>query len=60
MVVCIVSNFNRFGKLYRVYVQADAKYRISPETLNSIYVRNGTEMAPINQFMTIKRVYGRM
>ena len=53
-----VSNFNRFGKLYRVYVQADAKYRISPETLNSIYVRNGTEMAPINQFMTIKRVYG--
>ena len=53
-----VSNFNRFGKLYRVYVQADAKYRISPETLNSIFVRNGTEMAPINQFMTIKRVYG--
>ncbi len=53
-----VSNFNRFGKLYRVYVQADAKYRISPETLNSIYVRNGSEMAPISQFMTIKKVYG--
>jgi len=53
-----VSNFNRFGKLYRVYVQADAKYRISPETLNSIYVRNGAEMAPITQFMTIKKVYG--
>lgn len=53
-----VSNFNRFGKLYRVYVQADAKYRINPETLNSIYVRNGTEMAPIGQFMSIKKVYG--
>ena len=53
-----VSNFNRFGKLYRVYVQADAKYRINPETLNSVYVRNGAEMAPITQFMTIKRVYG--
>jgi HAE1 family hydrophobic/amphiphilic exporter-1 len=53
-----VSNFNRFGKLYRVYVQADAKYRISPETLNSIFVRNGAEMAPISQFMTIKKVYG--
>ena len=53
-----VSNFNRFGKLYRVYVQADAKYRISPETLNSVYVRNGAEMAPITQFMTIKKVYG--
>jgi len=53
-----VSNFNRFGKLYRVYVQADAKYRINLETLNSVYVRNGSEMAPINQFMTIKKVYG--
>jgi HAE1 family hydrophobic/amphiphilic exporter-1 len=53
-----VSNFNRFGKLYRVYVQADAKYRINPETLNSIYVRNGSEMAPIGQFMSIKKVYG--
>jgi hydrophobic/amphiphilic exporter-1 (mainly G- bacteria), HAE1 family len=53
-----VSNFNRFGKLYRVYIQADAKYRVSPETLNSVYVRNGAEMAPITQFMTIKKVYG--
>lgn len=53
-----VSNFNRFGKLYRVYVQADAKYRINPETLNSIYIRNESEMAPISQFMTIKKVYG--
>lgn len=53
-----VSNFNRFGKLYRVYVQADARYRINPETLNSIFVRNGEEMAPISQFMTIQKVYG--
>lgn len=53
-----VSNFNRFGKLYRVYLQADAKYRISPETLNSIFVKSGDEMAPISQFMTIKKVYG--
>lgn len=53
-----VSNFNRFGKLYRVYIQADAKYRINPETLNSVFVRNGDEMAPITQFMTIKKVYG--
>lgn len=53
-----VSNFNRFGKLYRVYLQADANYRINPETLNSIFIRSGNEMAPISQFMTIKKVYG--
>ncbi|MEG1684947.1 MAG: efflux RND transporter permease subunit [Bacteroides sp.] len=52
------SNFNRFGKLYRVMIQADPSARISPETLNSIKVRNGNEMAPITQFMTLKKVYG--
>lgn len=52
------SNFNRFGKLYRVMIQADPKQRINPETLNSVKVRNGNEMAPITQFMTLKKVYG--
>lgn len=52
------SNFNRFGKLYRVMIQADPKFRISPETLNSVKVRNGSEMAPITQFMTLRKVYG--
>lgn len=52
------SNFNRFGKLYRVMIQADPKYRISPESLQGIKVRNGNEMAPITQFMTLKKVYG--
>lgn len=33
------SNFNRFGKLYRVMIQADPQSRISPETLNSIKVQ---------------------
>lgn len=52
------SNFNRFGKLYRVMIQADPQSRISPETLNSIKVRNGNEMAPITQFVTLKKIYG--
>ena len=52
------SNFNRFGKLYRVMIQADPKYRVSPESLQGIKVRNGNEMAPITQFMTLKKVYG--
>ncbi len=52
------SNFNRFGKLYRVMIQADTMYRITPETLNNIYVRNGKDMAPISQFITLNKVYG--
>ncbi|MDE6587078.1 MAG: efflux RND transporter permease subunit [Paramuribaculum sp.] len=53
-----VSNFNRFGKLYRVMMQASPEARVSPETLNSIKVRNGSEMASISNFVTLKRVYG--
>ena len=52
------SNFNRFGKLYRLMIQADPEARISPESLNGIMVRNGTEMAPITQFMSLRKIYG--
>lgn len=52
------SNFNRFGKMYRVMIQADPNSRTNLESLNSVKVRNGNEMAPITQFMSIKRVYG--
>jgi len=52
------SNFNRFGKMYRVMVQADPAYRTNLESLKNIKVRNGDEMAPISQFMSIKKVYG--
>ncbi len=53
-----VSNFNRFGKIYRVMMQASPEARVSPETLSSIKVRNGSEMASISNFVTLKRVYG--
>lgn len=52
------SNFNRFGKLYRVLVQSDFSDRTNIESLKKIKVRNGDEMAPITQFITLKRVYG--
>ena len=52
------SNFNRFGKLYRVMIQADPNSRANFESLKSIKVRNGNEMAPITQFMSVKRIYG--
>lgn len=53
-----ISNFNRFGKLYRVMMQANPEARVSPETLKQIKVRNGTEMAPIDNFVKLTRVYG--
>ncbi|HIT39291.1 MAG TPA: efflux RND transporter permease subunit [Candidatus Caccoplasma intestinavium] len=52
------SNFNRFGKLYRVMMQAEPDARVSPESLNNIKIRNGSEMAPITNFITLEKVYG--
>ena len=52
------SNFNRFGKMNRVMVQADPALRTNLESLKNIKVRNGSEMAPITQFVSIKKVYG--
>ena len=52
------SNFNRFGKMYRVMVQADPSMRANMESLKNIKVRNGNEMAPISQFITIEKAYG--
>jgi hydrophobic/amphiphilic exporter-1 (mainly G- bacteria), HAE1 family len=53
------SNFNKFGKQYRVMIQADTNYRASPEGLNKIYVRTiNSKMAPITEFISLKRVYG--
>ena len=52
------SNFNAYGKLYRVMIQADPESRMTPESMNNIYVRTASGMAPVNGFCTLKRVYG--
>ena len=52
------SNFNSFGKMYRVMIQAEPNATKNLESLSSIKVRNGNEMAPITQFVSIKKVYG--
>ncbi|MCB0464713.1 MAG: efflux RND transporter permease subunit, partial [Aequorivita sp.] len=53
------ADFSRFGKQYRVYVQALPEDRASESDLNNIYVRTASgEMTPITQFITLKRVYG--
>ena len=53
------SNFNEFGKQYRVMIQADAAYRSDVQSLDKVMVRTGNNvMAPITEFVTLKRVYG--
>ena len=52
------SNFNRFGKMYRVMVQAEPDLRANMESLKNIKVKSGNEMAPISQFISMKKVYG--
>ena len=53
------SDFNRFGRQYRVYVQSDFDYRKDPESFNSIFVRNaGGDMVPINTILTLEKVVG--
>jgi len=54
-----VSDFNRFGKYYRVMAQADVPYRADPSSLNNIYIKNEQGgMVPANALVTLKRVYG--
>jgi len=54
-----INDFNRFGRLYKVYIQADDKYRAKTDTLGLMYVRNadGT-MSPISSFAKVKNISG--
>ena len=53
------SNYNAYGKLFRVMIQGDAATRMRPEGLTNIYVRlSDGSMAPISEFIKLRRVYG--
>ena len=52
------SNFNAYGKLYRVMIQGLPETRMTPESLNSIYVRTAGGMSPVQEFCRLERVYG--
>lgn len=52
------SNFNAYGKLFRVMIQGTVESRINESGLNSIYVRTPGGMAPVSEFCTLRRVYG--
>jgi HAE1 family hydrophobic/amphiphilic exporter-1 len=52
------SNFNKFGQQFRVVVQADPKYRMTPESLNAIFVRTKSgQMVPITEFVSLSTIY---
>jgi HAE1 family hydrophobic/amphiphilic exporter-1 len=54
-----VTDFNRFGKYYRVMAQADVAFRADINSLQGIYVKNNQgEMLPVNTLVNLKRVYG--
>ena len=53
-----ISNFNQYGKVYRVMAGAAPEYRLDPTSLNNIFVRIGNEMAPIAQFLTLTPAVG--
>jgi HAE1 family hydrophobic/amphiphilic exporter-1 len=53
------SDFNRFGKYYRVIVQADVADRADPTSIDRVFVRNKTgEMVPIKTLVKLNRIYG--
>jgi hydrophobe/amphiphile efflux-1 (HAE1) family protein len=53
------SNMNRFSKLYRVMYQAAPEFRLDTESLQNMFVRTSSgEMSPINQYLTLTRIYG--
>ena len=52
------SNFNAYGKLFRVMIQASPETRMTAESLNSVYVRTPNGMSPVKEFCSVDRVYG--
>ena len=55
-----VNDFNKAGRVYRVQLQAESKYRMKPEDLGKIYVRSTTSnaMIPLSAISTVKNVVG--
>jgi HAE1 family hydrophobic/amphiphilic exporter-1 len=54
-----VNQFNRFGRQWKVYLQAEPEYRTSADKINNFYVRNSKDqMTPLASLISIKRVSG--
>lgn len=53
-----VSNYNEFGKVYRVMLQSSPQFRLDKHSLDNMFVRNGEEMAPLSEFVTLRDEIG--
>jgi HAE1 family hydrophobic/amphiphilic exporter-1 len=54
-----VNQFNRFGRQWRVFLQAEAEDRLAPEDIGRFYVRNNDgDMLPLSTVVTSRRVFG--
>lgn len=54
-----VNDFNRFGRQYKVYIQSEPSYRVTPENLSSIYVKNSKgDMVPITTVVSARKTTG--
>ncbi|MEI6576942.1 MAG: efflux RND transporter permease subunit [Bacteroidota bacterium] len=54
-----VNDFNRFGRQYKVYIQAEASERVSPEDLKKIYIKNNNgDMLPVSTLVTVSKISG--
>jgi HAE1 family hydrophobic/amphiphilic exporter-1 len=54
-----VNQFNRFGRQWRVFLQAEAEDRLTPEDIDRFYVRNDDgNMLPLSTVVTSRRVFG--
>ena len=54
-----VNDFNKYGRVYRVYLQADSEFREKPSDIDKIFVKNraGT-MVPLSAVVTVKNLVG--
>jgi multidrug efflux pump subunit AcrB len=54
-----VNDFNKFGRTYRVQIQADAAYRSRPEDIGNVYVRSGSgDMVPVRTLIRTQGIVG--
>ena len=54
-----VNDFNKFGRIYRVQMQADAEFRMKPDDIGALYVKSNTgQMVPISAIAQVKSIVG--
>jgi HAE1 family hydrophobic/amphiphilic exporter-1 len=54
-----VNDFNRFGRLYKAYIQAEPEYRINEDKIDLFFVKNSNgDQVPLSAFVSIKEIAG--